>query len=981
MGKDKKEKNPMDAFRKDQRKKELLKLKKDREVVKGVRDLLNDPRKIDEEIAKAQKISDENKLDKTLKDKIKELQRMKDVANTRQLVLAAQGKKSLEEAESIIKPSIYQKNDGVWDDPSAKKAASHGHPKSASRISTEGLVPYTRAEDANLAAQMPLPTSVMMPYPPALIPNAFPRGLPGVPGMMPRGPVMGGMAGIPLPPPRPMPGMAAPYNHLAGAQSLPRGYPVPPPPPPLMAGSSSQSAGGNLVPPPPGPPSGPPPGYPMALFAQGFPGQVPYGYPPMGMPQPVPGMYSYAQPPFQPHFQHHQQAPRGAARPHQQQKERKPRPPRGTTEEVDPLDPAAQGYTERFGAAVPAKKAPVRHDDVPPPVVLPAVAPVPAPLLMHEVESHDVASASKSAVVAVEEQVSTPAPADVPPYASYGALSAEELMRRRHTIPDQLPEVAAPVDQAVGPFPGPPSAPAPFSYHTLSAEELLRRRHQIPDEVAVEVEPEEAFVPARPPVNYGAVLSAEELMRRRHMVQAPEPVVIAAPQMEKENADSYEVTPGPSMEDAEELLRRRFEIPEDVEANNEEDIGPMTGPSMGPGANTSAEELLRQKYEIPEYEVEDVESDEDNVDDGYEYRDQGRSHEENDHGDVSDDEVRSAGQPEPFFDEFSGENEENDSVNGEEAPEMNLNLRNLYPARLPASFTALPLPRSFAAPGLAPAPVPASQALPVKAPKTYSSAINFADYGDDESEEENNEEEEEDFSTPAAPKIQPYASAGPQAPAVLPARAPDNFPVSSYYPEGLQLDPEDQVISHAVVKGPKIMKADRALTAFVPNALKKKRLLSSVTSTNNASFTSYRKAAAASAVEAEEDVEEERHHDYEEGAQNKDEEEDEEEEHARKAARHELEQQRREQQQREQAAASLHAATSALFRPSSSTTTNSHSNSSAAGNMSNGAPVRPPIAPIAFVAATTTTKKVASAAPVDDDMALFFSEINQLDGV
>ena len=57
----------MDSFRKDQRKKELLKLKKDREVVKGVRDMLNDPRKIDEEIAKAQRISDENKLDKSLK--------------------------------------------------------------------------------------------------------------------------------------------------------------------------------------------------------------------------------------------------------------------------------------------------------------------------------------------------------------------------------------------------------------------------------------------------------------------------------------------------------------------------------------------------------------------------------------------------------------------------------------------------------------------------------------------------------------------------------------------------------------------------------------------------------------------------------------------------------------------------------------------------------------------------------------------------
>jgi hypothetical protein len=145
MGKDKKERNPADQFRKEQRKKELLKLKKDRAVVRDVREMLNDPRKIDAEIAKVQKQSDENKLDKTLKDRIKELQRMKDVANTRQLVLAAQGKISQEELANITKPSIYQSNDGVWDDPKSAKTNAHPHVKSASRISTEGLPVYTRA--------------------------------------------------------------------------------------------------------------------------------------------------------------------------------------------------------------------------------------------------------------------------------------------------------------------------------------------------------------------------------------------------------------------------------------------------------------------------------------------------------------------------------------------------------------------------------------------------------------------------------------------------------------------------------------------------------------------------------------------------------------------------------------------------------------------------------------------------------------------
>eukprot|EP01042_Synura_sphagnicola_P035293 gene35293-45212_t len=80
MGKEKKGVNPADAFRKEQRKKELKKLKKHREVVREVRDLLSHPDRIDEEIARVQRQSDENRLDKSLKDRIVELKRMKEVA-------------------------------------------------------------------------------------------------------------------------------------------------------------------------------------------------------------------------------------------------------------------------------------------------------------------------------------------------------------------------------------------------------------------------------------------------------------------------------------------------------------------------------------------------------------------------------------------------------------------------------------------------------------------------------------------------------------------------------------------------------------------------------------------------------------------------------------------------------------------------------------------------------------------------------------
>ena len=86
MGKDKKILNPADAFRKEQRKKELQKTKKDRVVKKEVRTLLNDPRKIDEEIERVQKLSEENLLDKALKDRIKELKMMKSVALKKQII-------------------------------------------------------------------------------------------------------------------------------------------------------------------------------------------------------------------------------------------------------------------------------------------------------------------------------------------------------------------------------------------------------------------------------------------------------------------------------------------------------------------------------------------------------------------------------------------------------------------------------------------------------------------------------------------------------------------------------------------------------------------------------------------------------------------------------------------------------------------------------------------------------------------------------
>ena len=85
MGKkEKKDLNPADSFRKELRKNELKKNKQENKKVKEIQVLLNDPKKIEEEITKLQALSDANKLDKGIKDKIKEFKTMHTVALKKQ---------------------------------------------------------------------------------------------------------------------------------------------------------------------------------------------------------------------------------------------------------------------------------------------------------------------------------------------------------------------------------------------------------------------------------------------------------------------------------------------------------------------------------------------------------------------------------------------------------------------------------------------------------------------------------------------------------------------------------------------------------------------------------------------------------------------------------------------------------------------------------------------------------------------------------
>ena len=960
MGKDKKEKNPADAFRKEQRKKELAKLKKEREVVRDVRDMLNDPRKIDAEIAKAQKISDENKLDKTLKDRIKELQRMKDVANTRQLVLAAQGKISQEQLETITKPSIYQKNDGIWDDPNASASnPNQQHMKSASRISTEGLPAYSRTTEGSGMVMPPVPTSVMMPYPPALTPTPMMPmgGMGGIPLPPPRAMMpMGGVGGIPMPPPRPLAG-----SHMGN---------IPPPPPrPGMNLSGGQPSLAGIPPPPPPPPGAFPgqqihPAYGYGAQQGGMPYPLHVGIP--GAPANMMGMYPGGNPYQQQQHHHHHlqqqqlQHQQQLQQQHQQAKSRQPRPPRPQrkTEEVDPLDPAAKGYTERFGApsgkrggdntsdtdhtAVDVKASNI--DTVRPVSVVASEAlpqAVATPLITATIENNGTANAERF----VEEDDNVVP--SMPPQSFGATLSAEELLKRRHMIPSDSQD------------PSPPST----SDMTATVEDSF----------------DEFPPPFVPPTSFGAVLSAEELMRRRNIL--PEDAC-PAPQIQSkdlEDTDTEVAYPKVAIPvvslSSEELMRRRYLIPGDPV----EEV-PTSLDAMKNDKESEVEALLRQKYFISDMQAEDVDSDPDQDQGEYQYQQQYSHYEGEDNeerrSEISEDDVRSAGEPDPdSFGPGLPDQLPEDSDDESDYPALQVDLGNLYPARLPSSFTQLPQTR------VSTMPYPSTTNSTILPPSVktanYTNAVSFADYGDDDDDESENE----DYTPqPSVPKIQPFAPYQ-ATPVIGPSRGDSSnahLAYTDFSTTTTLKHSNNEEISKAIVKGPRIMKADRALTAFVPNALKKKRLLSTNTTTPTANFTSYGKTTTSTTIESEQEG---RIDDQMEGSSD--------EPVYKQAKSSEFDPER------------LHAATGALLRPTSGTTTSSTADTSFSLNpdarAATAAAVRnsakAPLAPISFVAATTTSTTqhqprsstvaatVSASKPEDDDMALFFSEINQLEGV
>lgn len=598
MGKDKKEKNPADAYRKELRKKELLKLKKDRIVVKEVRDLLNDPLKIDEEIKKAQKVSDENKLDKSLKDRIKELQRMKEVALTKQLVQEAAGKvvknsvnntiddnsnSSAMDRSSGQHPSIYQRNSDVSmpvvdtsltsaDQSSTQPQYSSNdqdHINARSRISTAGLELHGRPSDLSsssmLLQDIAVPQPTILPYSqlpsfhvasPAVPPPGYnpSRGIPPPPPIAPpfMGRSMGGVGGIPLPPPRPSPVNCDAALHPPMLQ-LPTAVAAQLfPPPTTIIPSTSYMYSSSIPPPPPMPPM-------MIQQMSSFYGGGAGGINPT--------------PPFQVQVQGEQSSSYASsmygmlsAAPsstinnpyHPKDRRNKMMASQGRQAlEIDPLDPAADGYTERFGvnqkrgvassssssshksnsssSAIDDNEEALRNANMDELHQYHQQQQLPFQVHHPQQFSSSGTGVTANGVGPIHQQVGggmmMPYGHDAivsDPYCMGGRpvhalevegpvmVNAEELMKRRYMIPtsEDRPDSTAVAVIDIRPAFGPLRPVVMSDQPVLSAEELMMRRHMIPDG-----NDHRGYHAA---VAMGPVLTSEELMKRRYMIPGSE---------------------------------------------------------------------------------------------------------------------------------------------------------------------------------------------------------------------------------------------------------------------------------------------------------------------------------------------------------------------------------------------------------------------------------------------------------------------------
>jgi hypothetical protein len=478
--------NPADQYRKEEKKKAAKKNAKVKATIREVNDLLNNPQKIQEQIEQVQKDSDENRLDKGLKDKIKELKMMKNVAIKKQMTkdaLTGGAPRDKDSSQSAASASARV--------PAPAAAAPAPAAAASASAPPAHVAPAPRRRDESIY------------FHPQFNPSGAPP--PGQP-MMYRAQQAGAPA-VPAPAPAPAPQA---YQHQAQYSSAPRprgpaSIPFPPPPRhPVMGGLN----GVPLPPPPPLPPRpmGPPGGFaprgpptaglgyggPPSIYGPGGPGGGPGGRGGQGqMPQ----------------------------RGHDGGRGRGQRRKQHAAADVDPLDPGASGYNTLLAQRPNQRPNQNVHK---PPVVAPAVD-------LAEAQAAVGPALAPALAPAPDDEVAGPAIPPPMPAEAPSALSAEELMRERYMMPDEGAYDEEEYEEQEGSDQGDdvgPTMPPGAGVAPLSAEELMRRRYMMPDEGAYEEEEDDEYeeemsgpVPGPSmPVPMPMPMNIEEIMRRRNQI-------------------------------------------------------------------------------------------------------------------------------------------------------------------------------------------------------------------------------------------------------------------------------------------------------------------------------------------------------------------------------------------------------------------------------------------------------------------------------
>jgi len=256
----KRDRNPVDAYRKEERQRELKKQKKVKEARQEATILLNNPDKIEEIIQKLQAQSEENRLDKTIKDKIREYQAMKSIAMKKQALnpaFSVQG-----EGQGLSTATTTSTNSSSGSDRRPEDSIFYHPTYNPTGVPPAGKEPAYRPRPP----EIPPPGQVLMGHQYQqqqyqqqqfaynnhhhsamhnVSAGQVMGGINGIPLPPPRGistPAVGGMNGIPPPPPpRVVPSV---HGNVMNGAPLPHGYSsAPPPPPPLFqSGPANASA-------------------------------------------------------------------------------------------------------------------------------------------------------------------------------------------------------------------------------------------------------------------------------------------------------------------------------------------------------------------------------------------------------------------------------------------------------------------------------------------------------------------------------------------------------------------------------------------------------------------------------------------------------------------------------------------------------------------------------------------------------------------